>query len=141
MQRHLRSHGIGEGCGVFVCCGVHVLGSSVDVLIQEELWVGTVEACIVKRRNTFRFYSRVKISLLDKYHFSKATASLLGTLMTSFEIGWASFLREHASNSQFKFQNGARKAKSAKCTHRSLFPGIICVAETSRIRGSTWKPW
>lgn len=120
MQRHLGSHGIGEGYGVFVCCGVHFPGSSVDVLIREELWVGMVEACIVKRKNTFRFHSRVKISLLDKYHFSKATALLLGTLMTSFEVGWVSFLREHDSNSRFKFQNGAREAKSAKCTGHSF---------------------
>lgn len=117
MQRHLGSHGIGEGCGVFVCCDVHFPGSSVDVLIQEKLWVGMVEACIVKRKkNTFIFHSKVKISLLDKYHFSKATALLLGTLMTSFEVGWVSFLREHDSNSRFKFQNGTRKAKSVKCS-------------------------
>lgn len=50
MQGHLGSYGIGEGCGVFVCCAVHILCSSVDILIQEELWVGMVEACVVKRK-------------------------------------------------------------------------------------------
>lgn len=38
MQGHLGSYGIGEGCGVFVCRGVHIRGPSVDVLIQEERW-------------------------------------------------------------------------------------------------------
>lgn len=66
-------------------CHVHILGPSL-ALVLEEPCVGRAESCTVRGKKAFRFHSGVKISLLNKYHFSKATALLLGTLMTSFEV-------------------------------------------------------
>lgn len=83
-QRHLGSCRVGEDLRMSLH-HIHIPGPSL-ALALEELWVGRAESRTVRGKKAFRFHSGVKISLLNKYHFSKATALLLGTLMTSFEV-------------------------------------------------------
>lgn len=91
--------------------------------------VGRAKTCTVRGKEVFRLHSRIKISLLNKYHFFKVAALLLQTLRTSFKLGSASLPKGNHLNRQFKWQKWCTsvKSKSARLTNNCYHVWLIYV--------------